>query len=67
MTRSLALASLLLLGGCAALPVAAWTAIGAGFGACAAACAPVVNLETEAFRYFVEGEKHEDQAPAPAK
>jgi hypothetical protein len=47
--------ALLTLSGCAALPVAAWTAIGAVAGACAAACPPAIAFERDAFDYFVEG------------
>lgn len=58
----LSLALLLCLSGCAALPVAGWTAIGAIAGACAAACPPVIGFERDAFDYFVEGKT--DGTPA---
>jgi hypothetical protein len=58
----ISLSLLTLLSGCAALPVAAWTAIGAAAGACAAACPPAISFERDAFDYFVEGEK-DQQAP----
>lgn len=35
--------------GCVSLPTAAWTAVAAGAGACAAACPPLLALEKDMF------------------
>lgn len=47
------------LSGCG-VPVALWAA---GLGACAAACAPVVGLEKDAFDYVTGQDKPAAQTP----
>lgn len=63
MLRVLVIAAVgLSLGGCQALPVAAWTAIGAGFGACAAACSPLINFEKDVFDTVVGNNRNPPSA-----
>lgn len=58
------------LAGCQALPAAAWAAIGAGFGACAAACPPAIALQKDVFDYYTGQDaappKPAEKPPAPA-
>ena len=64
-TAALVIAASVGLSGCAAIPVAGWTAIGAAAGACAAACPGFIGLERDAFDWFFEGIPDTPQTPPP--